>query len=102
MPQKLSPRFMLPTVIIVLSVMSVFGWLIGRAFEAEVRKRANQEAEDQVDRVFDGLQTLDTLSSQTVRFAMKVLVRGVTTAVLTEVGSSVEGSKYSAKVTALF
>ena len=66
---------MLPTVIIVLSVMSVFGWLIGRAFEAEVRKRANQEAQDQVDRVFDGLQTLDTLSSQTVRFAMKLLVR---------------------------
>ena len=75
MLQKLSPRFMLPTVIIVLSVMSLFGWSIGRTFEAEVRSRANQEAEDQVDHVLDSLQTLDSLSSQTVRSAMKVLVR---------------------------
>jgi methyl-accepting chemotaxis protein len=75
MLQKLSPRFMLPTVIIVLSVMLLFGWSIGRSFEAEVRSRANQEAEDQVDHVLDSLQTLDSLSSQTVRSAMKVLVR---------------------------
>ena len=63
MLQKLSPRFMLPTVIIVLSVMALFGWLIGRTFEAEVRRGANQEAEDQVDHVLDSLQTLDSLST---------------------------------------
>jgi len=66
---------MLPTVIIVLLVMSLFGWLIGRTFESEVRSRANQEAEDQVERVLDGLQTVDDLSSQAVRSAMKVLAR---------------------------
>jgi len=75
MRQKLSLRFMLPTVTIVLLVMSLFGWLMGRTFESEVRSRANQEAEDQVERVLDGLQTVDGLSSQAVRSAMKVLVR---------------------------
>jgi methyl-accepting chemotaxis protein len=65
---------MLPTVLIVICVMSAFGWIMARVLESEVRQRANGEAIEQTDRILDSLSTIDTLSSEKVRAAMRMLV----------------------------
>jgi len=75
MKGKLTVKFMLPTVLIVVVLMSVFGWIMARALGAEVRARANSEAAAQVERIQESLGILDAMSSENVRSAMKVLVR---------------------------
>jgi hypothetical protein len=72
---KLSVKFMLRTVVVVLLGISVLGWIMMRSLESEVRGRADQEAKDQVETMLTVLQTVDNLSSQSVRSAMKVLLQ---------------------------
>ena len=71
---KLSVKFMLWTVVVVVFGMSVVGWIMTRSLESEVRAQANQEASDQVQAMLTVLQVTDNLSSQTVRAAMNVLL----------------------------
>ncbi len=75
MKRKLALRFMLPTVLVVVPVMLLFGWVTDRTLETEVSSRANQEAASQVDRVEASLQTIDNLSSEQIQSAMNVLKR---------------------------
>jgi methyl-accepting chemotaxis protein len=75
MRQNLIVKFMLPTVLIVVVVMSGFGWLTDNQLESEVRTRGNGEAVAEIDRVLENLATVDSLSSEHVRSAMKVLLR---------------------------
>ena len=72
---KLSVKFMLWTVIVVLLGISLLGWIMMRSLESEVRGRADQEAKDQVETMLTVLQTVDNLSSQSVRSAMRVLLQ---------------------------
>jgi methyl-accepting chemotaxis protein len=72
---KLSVKFMLRTVVVVFVGISALGWIMTRELESEVRGRADQEAKDQVESVLIVLQTVDNLSSQSVRSAMKVLLQ---------------------------
>jgi methyl-accepting chemotaxis protein len=74
MKSKLITRFMAPTVLIVICVMSAFGWIMARVLEAEVRARANSEVVEQTDRLLESLGTIDQLSSENVRSAMRVLI----------------------------
>ena len=71
---KLSVKFMLRTVFVVVFGISVLGWIMTRSLESELRARADQEAADQVESVLTVLQTVDNLSSQSVQAAMKVLL----------------------------
>jgi methyl-accepting chemotaxis protein len=66
---------MLPTVLVVVPIMLLFGWVADHTLETEVYSRANQEAAAQVDRVEASLQTIDSLSSQQIQAAMNVLKR---------------------------
>jgi len=63
------------TVIVVVLGISALGWLVTRSLESEVRGRADQEASDQVESILTVLQSVDTLSMQSVRSAMNVLVQ---------------------------
>jgi hypothetical protein len=72
---KLSVKFMLRTVVVVVVGISALGWIMTRALESEVRARADQAADDQVEEISIVLQTVDNLSSQSVRTAMKVLLQ---------------------------
>ena len=72
---KISVKFMLGTVIVVLLGISVLGWIMTRSLESEVRGRADQEVTDQVESMLTVLQTVDNLSSESVRSAMKVLLQ---------------------------
>ncbi len=73
--QKLSFKFMLRTVIVVLIGVSALGYILTRSLASEVRKRADQEATDQVEATLNVLQTVDNLSSQSIQSAMKVLLQ---------------------------
>jgi len=75
MRTKILAKFMLPTIALVVVVMTILAGIAARMLESEVRERANSEATAEADRVFDNLSTVDTLSSQSVRSAMKVLTR---------------------------
>ncbi|HKN72150.1 MAG TPA: Cache 3/Cache 2 fusion domain-containing protein [Terriglobales bacterium] len=75
MRKHLSLTFMLRTAIVVTFGISVLGWIMTRSLGSEVRSRADQEATDQVSAVLTVLQTVDNLSSQSVRSAMKVLLQ---------------------------
>ncbi len=75
MKRKLALRFMLPTILVVVPMMLLFGWIADHTLETEVSGRANQEAVAQVDRVEASLQTIDSLSSQQIQSAMNVLKR---------------------------
>jgi methyl-accepting chemotaxis protein len=66
---------MLWTMIVVFLGISTLGWIMIRSLESEVRGRANEEATDQIEAVLAVLQAVDNLSSQSVRSAMKVLLR---------------------------
>ena len=72
---KLSVKFMLRTVIVVVLGISVLGWIMTRSLASEVRGRADQQATDQAEAMLTVLQTVDNLSSQSVRSAMKVLLQ---------------------------
>jgi len=72
---KLSVKFMLRTVIVVVLGISALGWIMTRSLESEVKRRADQEAADQVESILTVLQTVDNLSSQSVRSAMKVMLQ---------------------------
>ena len=72
---KISVKFMLGTVIVVVVGISVLGWIMTRSLESEVRGRADQEEQDQVESMLTVLQTVDNLSSESVRSAMKVLLQ---------------------------
>jgi methyl-accepting chemotaxis protein len=73
MKRRLSVKFILRTAIIVVCGISVLGWMMTRSLGTEVRERADQEATHQVEAMLTVLQTVDTLSSQSVHSAMKVL-----------------------------
>jgi len=75
MRKRLTFRFMLPTIVIVVLIMALFGWVAARVFAGEVRENADAQAKEQADRVVEGLQTVDELSSEHVRAAMKLLLR---------------------------
>jgi len=66
---------MLPTITLVVVVMAVLAGVSARMLESEVRGRANSETAAETDRVLENLSTIDTLSSESVRAAMKVLIR---------------------------
>lgn len=72
---KLSFKFMLRTLIVVVVGVSMLGWIMTRSLESEVRARADQQAKDQVESMLTVLQTVDNLSSQSVRSAMHVLLQ---------------------------
>jgi len=71
---RLSVKFMLWAVIVVVLGISALGWIMTRFLESEVRGRADQEATEQVEVTLTVLQTTDSLSSQSVRTAMNVLL----------------------------
>jgi hypothetical protein len=48
---KLSVKFTLLTVIVVVLGISVLGWIMTRSLESEVRGRADQQATDQVEAI---------------------------------------------------
>jgi hypothetical protein len=85
---KISVKFMLGTVIVVLLGISVLGWIMTRSLESEVRGRADQEMTDQVESMLTVLQTVDNLSSESVRSAMKVLLQEAERIGVPEIGSS--------------
>jgi methyl-accepting chemotaxis protein len=72
---RLSLKFMLPTAIVVVLGIGALGLVVMHSLGSEVRGRADQEAADQVGAVLSILQTVDDLSSQSVRSAMKVLLQ---------------------------
>jgi diguanylate cyclase (GGDEF)-like protein/PAS domain S-box-containing protein len=74
--KRLSVRFMALTLVMVGVGVSLFGWIMMRVLESEIRARASSEANSQVDHVFDNLITIDDLSSHAVRSAMNVLLQG--------------------------
>ena len=73
--EKLALKFMGPTVIVMVVVTIVFGWLMIGMQESEVRERADREAAEQTGRVLETLQTVDTLSTENVQAAIKVLMQ---------------------------
>ncbi len=73
--ERLALKFMVPTIIIMLAVTIIFGMIIILAQVSQVKQRASREAADQTGRVMDTLQTVDTLSSENVHAAIKVLIR---------------------------
>jgi methyl-accepting chemotaxis protein len=75
MRKRLSLKFMLRTAIVVVFGISGLGLVMTHSLGTEVRARADQQATDQVDGVFNILQTVDDLSSQSVRSAMQVLLQ---------------------------
>src|SRR5450755_3958392 len=75
MKQHLSVKFMLRTAIVVVFGISVLGWIMTRSLGSEVRSRADQEASEQVDATLTVLRTVDTLSSQAIHSAMRVLLQ---------------------------
>ncbi|MGB9335545.1 MAG: methyl-accepting chemotaxis protein [Candidatus Acidiferrales bacterium] len=74
MRKRLTFRFMLPTIVIVVLIMTLFGWVVARVFAGEVRVNADAQAKEQADRVVEDLQTVVQLSSEHVRAAMKLLL----------------------------
>lgn len=73
--RKVAARFMGPSVLVVLAGVCIFGWRAAGTLESEIRGRANEQATNQVDSVLSALQTVDTLSSQSVQSAMKFMLR---------------------------
>ena len=71
---RLSIRIMLPTVAAVLLAITVFGWSLDLMLEREIRTRAQQEVEWHTNSAIKTMQTIDTLSRETVHMAMKVLL----------------------------
>ena len=74
MRKRLSLRFMVPAITVVIAAMTIFGWITTRVVNAEVRERANRELEGQTDRLLDNLRSVDELSLARVQSAMKVLI----------------------------
>ena len=66
---------MLWTSIVVVFGVSVLGWIMVHSLGVEIRGRADQAATDQAGAVLTILETVDNLSSQSVRSAMKVLLQ---------------------------
>ncbi len=64
---------MLPTVTAVLLAITVFGWSLDLMLEREIRTRAQQEVEWHTNSAIKAMQTIDTLSRESVHVAMKVL-----------------------------
>ena len=60
--------------IVVVVGFFVLGWIMMRSLESEVRGRADQEETDQIESTLTVLQTVDNLSLESVRAAMKVLL----------------------------
>jgi len=73
--EKLSVRLMVPTVAVVGGTLLLFGWVMTRTLESQVRSGASRELDEQLERMAEGLQEIDQLSSQSVAAAMKVLMR---------------------------
>ncbi len=73
--ERLALKFMVPTILIMLAVTIVFGLILIGVQVSAVRERASREAAEQTERVMDSLQTVDTLSSDNVHAAIKVLMR---------------------------
>jgi methyl-accepting chemotaxis protein len=73
--RKVAVRFMGPSVLVILAGVCIFGWRAAATLESEIRGRANEQATNQVDSVLSALQTVDTLSSQSVQAAMKFMLR---------------------------
>jgi hypothetical protein len=59
---KLSVKFMLRTVVVVVVGISALGWIMTRALESEVRARADQAADDQVEEISIVLHRRSTIS----------------------------------------
>ena len=75
MQKYLSIKFMLPSCFVVVVGTAVFGWVMSQTLASEIRKRANQEADQQAQAVLNTLQAVDGLSSQSVQAALRVLRR---------------------------
>jgi methyl-accepting chemotaxis protein len=69
---NLLTKFMAPTIVLVLLIMAVFGWVVARLVAAEVSEQANVEARGQAGGVLSDLQTIDLLSSEAVQTSMAV------------------------------
>jgi methyl-accepting chemotaxis protein len=72
---KLSFKFMFRTVVVVVFGLCALGWILMHSLETEVRSRADQSATDQIESILTLLQTVDSLSSQSIRAAMNVLLQ---------------------------
>ena len=75
MKGKLSVRLMVPTVAVVCGTLLLFGWVMTRTLQAQVREGATRELDEQLEHIAGNLQEIDQLSSQSVQAAMKVLMR---------------------------
>src|SRR5690348_12643673 len=73
--RKVAARFMGPSVLVILAGICVFGWRAAATLESEIRGRANEQATNQAESILSALQTVDTLSSQSVQAAMKFMLR---------------------------
>lgn len=73
--KKLAARLLAPTIVIVFSMMLIFGWIAAHMLETEIRQRAEGSVKEQTSRILMTLSAIDSLSSSSVQSAMKVLVR---------------------------
>jgi hypothetical protein len=55
--------------------LCALGWILMHSLETEVRSWADQSATDQIESILTLLQTVDSLSSQSIRAAMNVLLQ---------------------------
>jgi methyl-accepting chemotaxis protein len=91
MRSKLTLKLMVPTVVLMAVVIGAAGWIMVRTVEEEARERAEREAMEQAGRVLDTLETIDSLCSENVRAAMKVLIKEAQSLGAPELGSSPAG-----------
>ncbi len=74
MRNNLSVRIMVPTVATVVLAIAVFGWSLDVTLEREVRARAQREVDEQATRVTEEMEAMDSMSADTVRTAIKLLM----------------------------
>ena len=75
MRNSLTMKVLVPTLSIVVLVMTAVAWTAVRRLEADIRATANTEAVDKLEQLDTALQVVDTLSSQAAHSAMMVMVR---------------------------
>ncbi len=75
MRRKLTLELMFPSIIVIVVVLSFVGWIGVRRVKAELCDRAIRESNAQADQIMDALNTIDSLSSQSVQTAMRLLLR---------------------------
>jgi methyl-accepting chemotaxis protein len=75
MRKKLLLKFMVPALAITLVTVVVLGGIAAHFLALQVRQRAQATAQAEADRVIEALGTVDALSADSVRSAMKVLMK---------------------------